>query len=357
MNRRGPSRNRGFTLIELLVVIAIIAILIGLLLPAVQKVREAAARTEDSNKLHQLSLAVHNYHDVNKKMPPYTSYAYGGTGVVSGSWSFILAPFVEQDNVFKATLGPVTYSYNYTYNFNGTPYSYNYSYNYPNSSGYQASRASGNLAVYFSKLDPTALTITSPASFMANTYVFGYSYSSGSYNYQYGLTLDKMTDGTSNTQMFATGYSRCATQYYYDYSKYGYAPGSYYKYAYGSDRVWNYDPNSYSYNYSYTYTADWSKSPPLYQYSATSTGKSPPTYYGYGSYNSATYQYVAFEVKPKVDTGVGACDPNGAQALTAGGCQVAMCDGSVRMVNPGISQATWYASCTPNGGETLGSNW
>jgi prepilin-type N-terminal cleavage/methylation domain-containing protein len=139
-----PGKRRGFTLIELLVVIAIIAVLIGLLLPAVQKVRQAAARTESENNLKQMLVSVHGLAGTNSRMPPSVGI-YPGTTVTASLFYHIL-PGIEQDNMYN------------TYNSNpdkGVP------------------QSSAPIKTYFAPLDLTNPGGDTHISYSSNAAVFG----------------------------------------------------------------------------------------------------------------------------------------------------------------------------------------
>jgi prepilin-type N-terminal cleavage/methylation domain-containing protein len=178
--RRGPG---AFTLIELLVVIAIIAVLIGLLVPAVQKVREAANRTQCANNLRQLALAVHDYASArNNKIPgmwypdPYSGYG-SGNPTPMGTLHFFLLPYVEQDNVYN--------------------------------------QASGNAANMAATVIPL-FVCPSDYSLESNLQRYGYASTSYAGNLKVfdprgGKTISTaFPDGTSNTVLFAERYKVCA---------------------------------------------------------------------------------------------------------------------------------------------------
>jgi prepilin-type N-terminal cleavage/methylation domain-containing protein/prepilin-type processing-associated H-X9-DG protein len=331
---RPPSPRRGaFTLIELLVVIAIIAVLIALLLPAVQSVRDAAARAQCQNNLRQLGLAVHHFHGINNCMPPYfgvwpqpwgspypdsppqdKTYMYGG-------WSVHLLPFVEQQNVWQLAYNEIQASgYNYAYydvsnngtstgwvtvQYNGHTYTYQ-QFVGGNYSGYHANGIwidGVHQATYPAMqcaADPTLGSDGLVYAFWGSTnYLANYNaWSDGSTGpYAPPQAFRMLTDGLSNTVLFGEGYANCDT----------------------IGRI-----ALYSWFY-HNFGLDW-----------------------YGQPNQ-----LMFQDRPLASL----CDNWRAQSGHRGGMNVALCDGSVRVVSPAISQQTWANALLPRDGQVLGSDW
>jgi prepilin-type N-terminal cleavage/methylation domain-containing protein len=367
--RRSPTRL-GFTLIELLVVIAIIAILIGLLLPAVQKVREAAARSKCQNNLKQIALACHNAHDAIGRLPPQGG-TYGGASY--GPLFFHILPYIEQKNLWsdaewfdpgvgggtttptasvdvgsiwplwESTLGPGAA---------GLPNGFLKQARVPN---YQCPT---DPTIGMSKLGSGTTPPISgndwgdgDSSYAGNFLVFGDHFTTvgQSKDVQGGqangvapiwlwdrqATLGaSFPDGTANTIMFAEKYSRCD----------GPQPPS------GIGGVWwmrgVFQGNSTTVNDD-SYPGD--------RLSAVFGG-------GIGQDGTAWLQGQAsfFQVRPANPLVVtGDCDKRLA-STSHQLMQVAMSDGSVRAIAPTLSRATWAALLTPvsaQGEKPLGPDW
>jgi prepilin-type N-terminal cleavage/methylation domain-containing protein len=323
---RPPSNRRGFTLIELLVVIAIIAILIGLLLPAVQKIREAAARMQSTNNLKQLGLGLHNFQSANECLPPmFGTVPQGGASMGGGSIFYHLLPYVEQDNLYR--LGPdgsrsqpvkvLRAPLDRSYPSSGTfqlPAAENPPWADPNNPTWGLSSYSANWQVF----GDTPVPLAKVADGLSNTFVFGEKYAVAKRPSRPGATLwGYGVDPRSIPDAFVPPL----------------APGQY-----PSDVQW----------------ANTQVDPSLYvnmyhpRNGFVNRGGSVPTSW-YGDKPWKCRCMLKPEWAPPLDN----VHPQKSQSFITTGIHVCMLDGSVRFVKSSTPDAPWSAIETPADGEIL----
>lgn len=317
-------RRPGFTLVELLVVITIIAVLVGLLLPAVQKVREAAHRMSCSNNLRQLGIATQNFHDTNhSRMPPAMGYfpsylANSATGPwYYGTPFYFLLPYIEQQTMWNDVIAEISAGGSNFYD----PWYTGYGYQMP-------------MKVLDCPSDPSyvggqILQVPFPpcgsSSYACNAQVFGQNqlqtppYGYAVVNLQATNRIPaNQPDGTSTTIFFTEKYAQC-----------GPLGGS----------TWSNDGTVSQY-------MAWYNPPgaPFGPWYLNADSWSPIVGYFYPSY---------FQSVPTQAT----CNYQVPQSGHTGGIMVGMGDGSAKLVARGISATTWWLALVPNDGVPLSVDW